>query len=213
MKKKRPRKSRIDEEFMDGQCDHMDKPETRPEISIETVSNQVRDSIRKWVHKQSNQNLRQLEEGKHYALLVSRDRGLISASIRCLVCNTAILLHRKYPSDMSLPFLLSNWTKHSKNCYMKYQSLVPKIHQSTLKHFMTNPVSAARAQTRVSAGKNETQSENATNSIEGSNKSETVNLTEMVDLTNEVSPISSTCPQNELSLQSNNVTNVEQVFQ
>ena len=78
---------------------------------------------------------------------------------------------------------------------------------------MTNPVSAARAQTRVSAGKNETQSENATNSIEGSNKSETVNFTEMVDLTNEVSPISSTCPQNELSLQSNNVTNVEQVFQ
>ena len=54
---------------------------------------------------------------------------------------------------------------------------------------MTNPVSAARAQTRVSTGKNETRIQIKVR----------LNLTEMVDLTNEVSPISSTCPQNELS--------------
>lgn len=81
---------------------------------------------------------------------------------------------------------------------------------------MTNPLSVARAKVGVSIGKNETQSENTINSIEG--KSETVNSTEVVGLTN--SPIASTHNsypenqvQNELPLQSDNATNVEQVFQ
>ena len=73
---------------------------------------------------------------------------------------------------MSLPFLLSNWTKHDKNCYVKHQSQVPKIHQSTLELFMTRG--------QVSTEKNETQSENATDSIEG---------IEMVDLTTNVEQV------------------------
>lgn len=102
------------------------------EISILSVSNQIRSSIRKWIHKQSEPALRQLEEGKHYKIIVSPLPALlhepsstgpqsISASVRCLVCNTAIILHRKDASDPSLPFILSNWTKHSKSCYVASQ--------------------------------------------------------------------------------------------
>jgi len=74
------------------------------EISILSVSNQIRSSIRKWIYKQSEPALRQLEEGKHYKIIASPLPALlnessstgsqsISASVRCLVCNTVIMLH------------------------------------------------------------------------------------------------------------------------
>ena len=92
-----------------------------PEINVVTISRHVRSSITRWVQQQTNPALKKLTENEHYRLSVSPDikiPGLFLVSIVCLVCNNVIVLHQRDKSNRSSPFIISNWTRHDKNCYI-----------------------------------------------------------------------------------------------
>ena len=94
--------------------------EDNPEINVVTISRQMRSTITRWVQQQTNPALKKLTENEHYRLLVSPDikvPGLFSVSMVCLVCNKIIVLHQRDRSNRSSPFIISNWTRHGKNCY------------------------------------------------------------------------------------------------
>ena len=44
--------------------------------------------------------------------------GFFSVSVVCLVCNKSIILHQRDTSNKSSPSIISNWTRHGKNCYV-----------------------------------------------------------------------------------------------
>ena len=91
------------------------------EINVVTISRHVRSSITRWVQQQTNPALKKLTENEHYRLSVSPDikiPGLFLVSMVCLVCNNVIALHQRDKSNRSSPFIISNWTRHGKNCYI-----------------------------------------------------------------------------------------------
>ena len=104
------------------------------EVSVSTISKQVRDNIRIWVRGQRDPKLKNLIEGKHYNLQVTPDvrnpRSFL-ASIRCLSCNTCISLHQRNRLEKQSPFLISNWVRHWKRCdvtIVKSKFQQPSLH-------------------------------------------------------------------------------------
>ena len=88
------------------------------EVSVATISKQVHDNIRTLVRSQKDPKFKNLIEGKYYDLQMTpdvRNPESFLASIRCLSCNTCILLHQKNRLDKKLPFLTSNWVRRWKN--------------------------------------------------------------------------------------------------
>ena len=93
--------------------------ENKPEINVATISYHVRNIITRWVQQQKNPALKRLTENEHYSLSVCPNpAGFFSVSVVCLVCNKSIILHQRDTSNKSSPFIISNWTRHGKNCYV-----------------------------------------------------------------------------------------------
>ena len=78
------------------QTDSDIEPEDR-ELTISSVSNQVRQNILKWVRKQPINDFKCLKESKHFIVLVSRipKSTVISVSVQCLPCSMKLQLSRK----------------------------------------------------------------------------------------------------------------------
>ena len=105
-------------------------------VNIEMVSKQVRSNLKNWATKQSEANLKQLQEGVHYSLKISpkESPGFFSVSLRCAKCNIFIQLHQKDNSDCTAPYLISNFTRHVKLCFTKNAS---KKHPESLHKFFS----------------------------------------------------------------------------
>ena len=108
------------------------------EVSVATISKQVRDNIRVWVWGQSDTKLKNLIEGKHYNLQVTPDvrnpRSFL-VSIRCLSCKTCISLHQRNRLKKHSPFLISNWVRHWKRCDVT--AVKSKFQQPSLHCFLS----------------------------------------------------------------------------
>ena len=84
-----------------------DDDSSEAEVSVATISKQVRDNIRTWLRNQKDPKFKNLIEGKHYNLQVTpdvRNPESFLTSIRCLSCNTCILLHQRNRLDKSRHF-------------------------------------------------------------------------------------------------------------
>ncbi len=94
------------------QTDSDIEPEDR-ELTISSVSNQIRQNISKWVRKQPINDFKCLKENKHFIVLVFRipKPTVISVSVQCLPCSIKLQLSRNRNV-----YLISNWTIHVRNC-------------------------------------------------------------------------------------------------
>ena len=75
-----------------------------------------------WLQKQTDSEIRNLQEDKEYAVLVNsniKKPTSFSACIRCLMCDTAIHLQQLDKLDDTSIYILSNWTRHVKKCFVK----------------------------------------------------------------------------------------------
>jgi len=112
-----------------------DSSEEEAEVSVTTISKQVRDNIRTWVRGQKDPKLRNL---KHYNLQVNPDvrnpRSFL-VSNRCLSCNTCISLHQRNRLEKQSPFLISNWIRHWKKCDVP--AVKSKFQQPSLRCFLS----------------------------------------------------------------------------
>lgn len=108
--------------------------ESESEVSITSVSEQIRVNICKWVKKQTEEHLRNLAENKDFYIAVThvaKEPHTLSSSIRCNACQTVIQLYQKSKAIKSLPFQISNWTRHVKQC-AKLRSGIHSSYQPTL---------------------------------------------------------------------------------
>ena len=113
------------------------------EVNADTISKQIRDTIKRWVQQQTDPALNQLAENQHYRLLVSTDNDSPSVSMMCLVCKKSITLRQRDSSNKCSPFIISNWTRHGKKCYaVAHTRAAESTQQSKLdQYFGCNKVS------------------------------------------------------------------------
>ena len=98
-------------------CTSEDKAKRlKVEVSLDSISKQVRDTIARWVQQQTEPTLKQSTENQHYKLIVSTEDSF-SVSVMCLVCKKTITLHQRNSSNKCGPYIISNWTRHVKKCY------------------------------------------------------------------------------------------------
>ena len=85
-----------------------------PDETISSISNQIRFSISSWVNKQSDGTLQGLKENQHLQIAAKTLKlsNRISATIKCMLCNTTLQLQRN--PNIPSSFILSNWTRHVK---------------------------------------------------------------------------------------------------
>ena len=104
------------------------------ELTISSVSNQIRVSIAKWLKKQQNPKLKSLKENKHFTINVLRhpESRVLSVFIRCIPCTSGVHLSPK--NDI---YLISNWTRHIKLCEQIQQPQKPLTKQNSLKMFFS----------------------------------------------------------------------------
>ena len=104
------------------------------ELTISSVSNQVRSSISKWVKNQPTPEFKCLKENKHFIILVSRvpKSSLFSDSIRCIPCNVSLQLSLKNKT-----YLISNWTRHVRSCGKLKKSQKQGTKQHSLNMFLS----------------------------------------------------------------------------
>ena len=130
-----------------------DNSSEEAEVSVATISKQVRDNIRIWVRGQRDPKLKNLIEGKHYNLQVTPDvrnpRSFL-ASIRCLSCNTYISLHQRNRLEKQSPFLISNWVRHWKNCDVT--AVKSKFQQPSLHCFLSKSLQHSCVMTKQLQG-------------------------------------------------------------
>jgi len=86
----------------DSVSDSVDSRMESPDETVSSVSNQICCSVSSWVKKQSDGTLQGLKENQHFQITVQTlklsDR--VSATIKCMPCNTTLQLQRnpKIPS-------------------------------------------------------------------------------------------------------------------
>ena len=93
--------------------------ENEAEPTISSVTNQIRTSISKWVKKQPDLRLKNLQENKQFSIMVThvaKEQSTFSSAIKCNPCNAIIHLHQKDKSAKDNSYLISNWTRHVKTC-------------------------------------------------------------------------------------------------
>ena len=74
--------------------------ENEGESTISSISGQIRRSISKWVKKQPNEKLKNLQENKHFVISVShvaKESSSFSPSIKCCACSTIYFRKRSQP--------------------------------------------------------------------------------------------------------------------
>ena len=97
-----------------------DRDDRNDHDDIPTVTNEIRRKVTNWAKTSYKGDLKENEHYKIHVTYNISDSTRCSASIRC-GCGKAFLLQRK-PTG-SRPWLISNWTKHYKQCkYGKGQS-------------------------------------------------------------------------------------------
>jgi len=91
------------------------------QITMATVSKQVRTSLKNWITKQSEDCFKEMTEDTDYFLNISPQLrpGFFDVSIRCGKCDASIRLHQKDSSVCSSPYISSNFTRHVQICYFK----------------------------------------------------------------------------------------------
>ena len=112
--------------------------ETEAEPTVTSISTQIRRSISKWVKKQPDLHLKNLQENKHFSIMVThvaKEQSIFSSAIKCNACNTVIHLHQKDKSAKDNPYLISNWTRHVKTC-KPLNSRQKSFYQSTISQFL-----------------------------------------------------------------------------
>jgi hypothetical protein len=75
-------------------------------------------SIDQWKSKQSEGHLQNLQVDVHYTIEFAHDEEAQVVKIRCIPCNSLVVLHRIDRTDINIHFKLSNWTRHVKKCSM-----------------------------------------------------------------------------------------------
>lgn len=113
--------------------------ETEAEPTISSVLNQIRKNISKWVKKQPDLHLKNLQENKQFSIMVThvaKEQNTFSSAIKCNACNVIIHLHQKDKSAKGNPYLISNWTRHVKTC-KSLNSKQKSFCQSTISHFLS----------------------------------------------------------------------------
>ena len=93
--------------------------ESECEVSVHSITTQVRRSISKWIKAQQDVRLQNLSENNHFSIVVARvakSNHTFSVHVSCLKCKSCVHLHQKDKSNKSDPFLISNWTRHVKKC-------------------------------------------------------------------------------------------------
>ena len=119
--------------------------ENDSELTVSSISNQIRSSISRWVKKQTDEKLKNLQENKQFSIVVThvaKESCMFSSSIRCNACKGVIHLHQKDKSIKDTPYLISNWTRHVKKC-SKLNSKKDSFQQSTLPRLLSQSSSRA----------------------------------------------------------------------
>ena len=96
------------------------------------VLNNIRQRINKWIQQQKEIRLRNLKENNDYTIVIKKSSKTASNMV-CIICNgchATINLQKKDSTGLDTSYLLSNWTKHAKQCKAKYAK------QHTLKNFL-----------------------------------------------------------------------------
>ena len=115
-------------------------------LTNDEVSCKIHRSITTWVKRQKLTFLRNLQEGKHYSIVVRNDTNAqVSAFVKCCICHTSVRLHQ-----LNKHYQLSNWTRHIKNCASdvtidskQTKLLLPKISSSAAK--LSSPTTSTQS--------------------------------------------------------------------
>ena len=124
-------------------------------LSISSIAQQIGKSLQKWISQQTDRRLRNLQENSQYSLSVTpsaSDRGSFKVIIRCSMCKTDISLQQKDRSNISSPFLISNWTRHIKKCYTESDKHATPMQQSPISNFLFANKTASNLQTEILPG-------------------------------------------------------------
>jgi len=110
------------------------------------IAGKIQKQIVKWQNSQKEMHLKQLKEHKDFEIKVQSAAGLrcsVAASINCKICNisSSLGMHDKPNS-----FLISNWTRHTKNCKAKQETCHD---QKTLNNFLKPQVTDHSTETAI----------------------------------------------------------------
>ena len=114
------------------------------EETVTSITTQVRNSVIRWIKSQQD-DLCKLRETKSFSIIVTRipkERDCFRVLIRCEPCGTKIALHQKNLNNYQ-PYLISNWTRHVKECKMLFVN--DNMKQSTLMQYLSKNSSSSES--------------------------------------------------------------------
>ena len=120
-----------------------------PLNDLNEISTDVRKRIVKWQRKQSCEKLQALKEHVDYKVICKLDKSNYPVvSVHCTLCDKTYQLYQKGDQDnKNNTVMISNWTKHIKNCFDETQKLKKHGKQMSLTMFM--PESSSTSETNT----------------------------------------------------------------